>query len=68
MRPLHRISGAPADGISQGSTCIYLPARSPALRDEGRGIFDQPEKNELFDGLFLIADFAEWKHHRQVTE
>ena len=43
---LLRTSGAPANGISQGSTCICLPARSPASRGEGRGIFDQPEKNE----------------------
>jgi hypothetical protein len=39
-----KISGTPASGISQDSTCICLPARSPALRDGGRGIFDQPEK------------------------
>ncbi len=39
-----RISGAPANGILQGSTCICLPARSRFGR--GRGIFDQPEKNE----------------------
>jgi hypothetical protein len=41
---LLRISGAPASGISQSSTCICLPARRPTLRGEGRGIFDQPKK------------------------
>jgi len=51
MRSLQEISGAPASGISQGSTCICLPARSPALRDGGRGISDQPEKNEFFNRL-----------------
>ena len=25
-----------------------LPARSPALRDEGRGIFEQPDKDHFF--------------------
>jgi len=38
----------------EDSTCICLPARSPALRDEGRGIFDQPENNEFFNRLFII--------------
>jgi len=34
-----------------------LLARSPALRDEGRGIFDQPEKNEFFNRPFIL-DFT----------
>jgi hypothetical protein len=49
-----RISGAAASGVSQDSTCICLPARSPALRDGGRGIFDQPEKNEFFNRLLTV--------------
>jgi len=28
----------------EDSTCICLPARSPTLQGEGRGIFEQPEK------------------------
>ena len=44
MRSQQEILGAPANGISQGSTRIRVPARSPALRDEGRGIFGQSEK------------------------
>jgi hypothetical protein len=54
MRSLQGISGAPANGISQGSTCISLPARSPALRGGVRGIFDQPEKNEFLNKLFML--------------
>jgi len=49
MRFPQGISGAPVKGISQGSTCICLPARSLELRGEGRGIFDQPEKNGFFN-------------------
>jgi len=37
---LLKISGAPANGISQGSTCICLPARSRF--GEGRALFEQP--------------------------
>jgi hypothetical protein len=47
-----RISGVPASGISQGSTCICLPARSRF--GEGRGIFDQPEKKRFFNRLISI--------------
>ena len=54
-----RISGPPANGILQHSTCICLPARSPASRSlaegrrfgEGRDIFEQPEENGLFSKL-----------------
>jgi len=53
MRSLQGISGAPANGISQGSTYICLPARSPALRGGGRGIFDQPEKMSLSTGSII---------------
>jgi len=42
--------GRPRKRDSQGSTCICLPARSPALRDGGRGIFDQPEKMSFSTG------------------
>jgi len=44
-----RPSGAPAYGISQGSTCICLPARSRF--GEGRGIFEQPAKHGFFSKL-----------------
>jgi hypothetical protein len=36
--------GRPRKRDFEDSTCICLPARSPALRDEGRGIFEHPEK------------------------
>ena len=59
-----RISGAPANGISQGSTCICLPVRSPASRSlaegrrfgEGRGIFEQPAKDEFFSKVLDFKD------------
>jgi len=51
-------AGTPANGISQGSTCICLPARSPALRDEGRSIFDQPGKSEFFNRIFGFDPFG----------
>jgi len=41
-----RISRAPAGGISQGSTCICLPARSRF--GEGRALFEQSVKHDLF--------------------
>jgi hypothetical protein len=44
-----RISGAPANGISQGSTCICLPARSRF--GEGRVLFEQPAKDDFFSSL-----------------
>src|SRR3972149_4236870 len=53
MRSLQEILGAPASGISQDSTCICLPARSRF--GGGRGIFDQPGKNELFNKLMSSA-------------
>ena len=46
---LLRISGAPANGISQSSTCICLPARSRF--GEGRVLFEQPAKNDFFSSL-----------------
>jgi hypothetical protein len=49
-----RISGAPANGISQGSTCICLPARSRF--GEGRGIFEQPAKDEFFSKVLDFKD------------
>jgi hypothetical protein len=59
-----RISGAPADGISQGSTCICLPARSPALRDEGRDIFDQPGKQWFFGNM----EELQYKQTRKISK
>jgi hypothetical protein len=44
--------GSPRKRDFEDSTCICLPARSPALRGEGRGIFDQPEKKS-FSTWFL---------------
>ena len=43
--------GRPPNGIFQDSTSICLLARSPALRGEGRGILDQPDKNEFLNRL-----------------
>ena len=43
--------GPPASGISQSSTCICLPARSPALRGEGRALFEQPGKDDFLSSL-----------------
>jgi len=37
--------GAPANGISQGSACICLPARSRF--GEGRVLFEQPAKDDF---------------------
>jgi hypothetical protein len=34
--------GRPRKRDFADSTCICLPARSPALRGEGRGVFEQP--------------------------
>jgi len=36
---------SPANGISQSSTCVCLPARSPACAGRRQGIFEQPDKN-----------------------
>jgi hypothetical protein len=38
-------------GFRKAQLAICPPARSPALRGEGRGIFDQPEKNEFSNRL-----------------
>ena len=59
-----RTSGAPANGISQGSTCICLPARSPASRSlaegrrfgKGRALFEQPAKDHFPITLLVISD------------
>jgi len=36
--------GSPRKRDFEDSTCICLPAQSPALRDEGRGLFERPEE------------------------
>jgi hypothetical protein len=46
------------------STCICLPARSPALRDGGRGIFEQPEKSYLLSDLLELGCEKEDLHER----
>ena len=51
MRPLTRDFWRSCKWDFEDSTCIGLPARSPALRDEGRGIFDQPHREGVFDKL-----------------
>ena len=46
--------GRPRKRDFEDSTCICLPARSPALRDGGRGIFDQPVRNEFSSRLIKL--------------